>query len=75
MQDSAPVHGLPPGMREPARPQYDPWGVVNVVMHDLSSHGVKSRFGPEANLGEAAQHAAALLESLGVTPAVPDDTP
>ena len=66
------MHQYPEAHREPARPQSDPWGVVKVVMHDLSSHGIKSRFSPEADLGEAAR-AAELLEALGVAAVVPDD--
>lgn len=65
----------PGARREPARPHADPWSVVTVIMHDLSSHGIKSRYGPEADLGAAAQHAAALLEALGVAAVVPDDEP
>jgi len=48
---------------------------VTVIMHDLSSHGIKSHYGAEADLGAAAQHAAALLEALGVAAVVPDDEP
>jgi hypothetical protein len=73
MPDSAPVHAYPPGVREPDRPQADPWGVVHLVLHDLSSHGVKTYFGPEASLGGAVMAAVALLESLGVAAVVPDD--
>ncbi len=73
MPDSAPVHAYPPGAREPDRPQQDPWAVVHLVLHDLSAHGIKSRFGPEASLGGAVMAAAALLESLGVAVIVPDD--
>jgi len=69
----APLHVHPARFREPGRPQCDPWSVVTVIMHDLSAHGVKSAYGPEANLGEAAQHAALLLEALGVAAVVPDD--
>jgi hypothetical protein len=46
-----------------------------VIMHDLSAHAVKSAYGPEADLGEAAHHAARLLEALGVAAVIPDDTP
>jgi hypothetical protein len=60
-------------VREPSRPKADPWGVVTVVMHDLSAHGIKSHYGSEAVLGAAVQAAAALLESLGVAAVVPDD--
>ncbi len=42
-------------------------------MHDLSSHGIKSRYGPEANLGVAARCAAELLEALGVAAVVDDE--
>jgi hypothetical protein len=62
-------------VREPARPQCDPWSVVTMVMHDLSAHGIKSVYGPEAVLGAAVQAAAALLESLGVAAIVPEDQP
>ena len=67
------MHPLPGGSREPAHPQADPWSVVTVIMHDLSAHGIKSRYGSEADLGEAAGHAAALLEALGVAAVIPDD--
>jgi hypothetical protein len=73
MQDSTPIHAYPAGMREPARPQCDPWTVVNVVLHDLASHGVKNHYGAEASLGGAVMAAAALLESLGVAAVVADD--
>jgi hypothetical protein len=56
----------PPPCAGPRIPQCDPWAVVNLVMHDLSSHGIKSRYGAETDLGEAARHAALLLEALGV---------
>jgi hypothetical protein len=70
---SAPLHRHPAGLREPAHPQCDPWGVVTVVMHDLSAHGIKNTYGPETDLGTAVQHAAALLEALGVAAVIPDD--
>jgi hypothetical protein len=73
MQDSAPIHGQPPAMREPARPQCDPWSVVTFVMHDLAAHGIKTRFGGEASLGGAVMAATALLESLGVAAIITDD--
>jgi hypothetical protein len=67
------MHGRPAGFREPARPHADPWGVVTVIMHDLAAHGIKNTYGPEANLGAAVQHAAALLEALGVEPRISDE--
>jgi hypothetical protein len=73
MQDSAPIHGQPPAMREPARPQADPWSVVTFVMHDLAAHGIKNRYGPETSLQGAVMAATALLESLGVAAVVEDD--
>jgi hypothetical protein len=69
---TAPLHE---GLREPAHPQCDPWSVVTLVMHDLSAHGIKSAYREETDLGAAVQHAAALLEALGVAPVVPDDEP
>jgi len=66
------MHQYPGLRREPEAPQANPWTVVNLTMHDLSSHGIKSRFGTEADLGAAAQHAALLLEALGVAAVVPD---
>jgi hypothetical protein len=72
---TAPLHGQPAGFRESARPQADPWSVVTVIMHDLSAHGIKSAYREETDLGAAVQHAAALLEALGVAPVVADDEP
>jgi hypothetical protein len=71
--DGPAIHQHPAVLREAAHPQCDPWAVVTLVMHDLSAHGVKSRYGPETDLGEAAQHAALLLEALGVAAVIPDD--
>ncbi len=68
------MHQFPAGFREQAAPHAAPWGIVTLVMHDLSSHGIKSRYGSETDLGEAAQHAAALLEALGVAAVVPDES-
>lgn len=42
----------------------DPYTVVNLVMQELERRGVKSHYGPSVNLREAAEHAAALLESM-----------
>ena len=57
-------------IREPEYPAYDPWAVVSVVIHDLATHAVKSRFG---DLSGAAIIAADLLEALGVRPVIPED--
>jgi hypothetical protein len=62
-------------LREPEHPAADPWGIVHVVAHDLSAHGIKSRFGSEADFGHAAVAAAGLLSALGVQPLVSDDEP
>jgi hypothetical protein len=51
----------------------DQWSIVDLVTHDLSRRGIKSRFGPEADLRAAAHAAAQLLEALGVRPVVPPD--
>lgn len=59
-------------LREPEHPSADPWSVVHLIVSDLASHGVKSRFGAEADFGAAVAAAAGLLTALGVTPAVPD---
>ncbi|GAA4506316.1 hypothetical protein GCM10023191_063230 [Actinoallomurus oryzae] len=43
----------------------DPYTVVNMVMQELARRGVKSHYGPEINLREAAEHAAAMLDAMG----------
>jgi hypothetical protein len=49
---------------------YEPRSVVDLVMYELSQQGIKSEFGPEADLASAERSAALLLSALGV--AVPD---
>jgi hypothetical protein len=51
----------------------DQWSVVDLVTHDLSLRGIKSRFGREVDLRAAAQAAAQLLKALGVRPVGPGD--
>lgn len=52
-------------------PTYDPFGVINLVMQELSRQGIKSRFmGYE--IADAKQPAADLLAALGVLPVTPD---
>jgi hypothetical protein len=60
-------------LREPEHPTEDPWRIVSRVVADLGHSGIKSRFGSEARFGEAAQHAAALLDALDVQPVIPDE--
>jgi len=62
-------------LREPEHPSADPWSVVHLIVSDLASHGVKSRFGAEADFGAAAVAAAELLTALGVTPVLADSQP
>jgi hypothetical protein len=50
----------------------DPWTVALRVVHDLRRDGIQVNHADE-RMPEAARHAAALLESLGVAPAIPDD--
>jgi hypothetical protein len=59
----------------PAGPAYNPWGIVRLVTRELVRAGVKSRFGPEADLSEVCGQAARLLEALGVVPVVPPGDP
>jgi hypothetical protein len=63
----------PSRLREPAHPCADPWAIVHVIAADLAAHGIKSRFGAEADFGQAATAAAALLSALDVRPLVRDD--
>lgn len=42
----------------------DPYTIVNLVMQELARRGVKSHYGPEVNLREAAEHAAAMLNAM-----------
>ncbi|WP_371781843.1 hypothetical protein [Streptosporangium subroseum] len=55
-----------------AEPTYDPWGVVLLVMKELSQSGVKSRFEGE-QMADAKTAAENLLTAFGVAPAVPLD--
>ena len=50
----------------------DPWTVALRVVHDLRRDGIRVHHADE-RLPAAARHAAALLESLGVPPAIPDE--
>jgi hypothetical protein len=43
----------------------DPYTVVNLVMQELARREIKTHYGPDADLGEAARHAVALLDALG----------
>lgn len=45
---------------------YEPRSVVDLVMYELSKRGIKSEFGPEADLASAERSAARLLSALGV---------
>jgi hypothetical protein len=65
----------PGRLRAPEHPSADPWGIVDLIAHDLAAHGIKSRFGPEADFGRAAIAAAGVLEALAVLPLVRDDGP
>jgi hypothetical protein len=51
-----------------------PWcearSIVDLVMHDLTRRGIKTDFGPEADLASAERSAGSLLSALGV--AFPD---
>jgi hypothetical protein len=60
-------------LREPAHTCTDPWAIVHMIAADLAAHGIKSRFGAEADFGQAATAAAALLSALDVRPLVRDD--
>jgi hypothetical protein len=44
----------PSRLREPAHPCADPWAIVHVIAADLAAHGIKPRFGAEADFGQAA---------------------
>jgi hypothetical protein len=63
----------PSASREPEHPHADPWGIVHLVMHDLAAHGIKSRFGDEADTATAVRAAALVLDALGIRPRIPDD--
>jgi hypothetical protein len=56
-----------------AFPAFDPWAIVNLVMRELAAENVKTRFGSETDLGEAARAAGELLAAFGVASVVPDD--
>ncbi|RBQ20474.1 hypothetical protein DP939_11920 [Spongiactinospora rosea] len=56
----------------PAESGFDAWGVVVLVMHELSRRGVKARFeGHE--MGDARQAAHDLLTAFGIAPAALPD--
>lgn len=44
----------------------DPYAIVNLVMQDLAKRGIKSRFGPEADIRLAAECVAQMLAALDV---------
>jgi hypothetical protein len=50
----------------------DPWTIALRVVHDLRRDGIRVHHADE-RMPEAARHAAALLESLGVPPAIPNE--
>jgi hypothetical protein len=50
---------------------YNPWTIVNSVFHQLADAGLHPVLGSAGDPGAAA---AALLETLGIRPAVPGDT-
>jgi hypothetical protein len=50
---------------------YNPWTIVNAVFHQLADAGLHPVLGSGGDPGAAA---AALLETLGIRPAVPGDT-
>ena len=50
---------------------YNPWTIVNAVFHQLADAGLHPVLGSAGDPGAAA---AALLETLGIRPAVPGDT-
>jgi hypothetical protein len=59
---------VPPGTAPSQDARCDPQSILDLVMDDLSRRGIKSAFGPEADLADAARSAARLLQALGVTP-------
>jgi hypothetical protein len=63
-------HAIPPPRRE--RASEDPWTVAYRVAHDLRRDGIRVHHADD-RMPEAARHAAALLQSLGVQPVVPDE--
>ena len=50
----------------------DPWTVVLRVVHDLRRDGIRVHHADE-RMPEAVRRAAALLESLGVRPVIPEE--
>lgn len=54
----------------PADETYNPWTIVNAVFHQLADAGLHPVLGTSGDPGAAA---AALLEALGIRPAVPGD--
>lgn len=65
--------------QQPPRPRReraseDPWTVAYRVVHDLRRDGIRVHRADD-RMPEAARHAAALLEALGVGAVVPDDVP
>lgn len=71
--DVAPIRKGSKAAGTPAGPPtFDPWGVVNLVMFELSRQGIKTRYqGHE--LGDAKRAAEDLLTAFGITPLVPPD--
>ncbi len=49
---------------------YSQWTIVNIVFHHLVEQGLHPTFGDHGNPGE---HAAKLLQALGVTPTAAGD--
>jgi hypothetical protein len=68
---AAMIRGVDPAA--PAGPAYNPWSIISMTTRELARNGVKSRRGPESDLGTAIGHAAGLLDALGVAPVVPAD--
>jgi hypothetical protein len=55
----------------PTEETYNPWTIVNAVFHQLAEAGLHPVLGSAGDPGAAA---AALLETLGIRPAVPGDS-
>ena len=50
----------------------DPWTIAYRVVHDLRRDGIRVH-GADDRMPEAARHAAALLQALGVEPKISDE--
>lgn len=58
---------------EPPTPQLDPWTLVSRTCHDLARDGIKTTF-DDAKFSEAMHAAVDLLQALGVSAHISDES-